>query len=71
MASTAFAASHSPTDTPMVGGAPMFPGKTLVENAANSADRTTLAAAVKAAGPIETLLGQRSLHCLGTHQCRF
>src|SRR5213082_2479038 len=34
---------------PMVGGAAMYPGKTIVANAMNSADHTTLVAAVKAA----------------------
>ena len=43
--------------TPMVGGAPMYPTKTIVENAANSADHTTLVAAVTAAGLAETLSG--------------
>ena len=38
-----------------VGGAPMFPSKNIVENALNSRDHTTLVAAVKAAGLVETL----------------
>ena len=42
---------------PMVGGAPMFANKNIVENAVNSADHTTLVAAVKAAGLVETLEG--------------
>ena len=42
---------------PMVGGAPMFENKTIVENAVNSKDHTTLVAAVKAAGLVETLSG--------------
>jgi len=42
---------------PMVGGAPMFDTKTIVENAVNSADHTTLVAAVQAAGLVETLQG--------------
>jgi uncharacterized surface protein with fasciclin (FAS1) repeats len=42
-------------DNPMVGGAAMFPTKNIVENAVNSADHTTLVAAVKAAGLVETL----------------
>lgn len=50
-ASTAFAAN------PDVGGAPMYEDKTIVENAVNSADHTTLVAAVKAAGLVETLSG--------------
>ena len=40
---------------PMVGGAAMFPTKNIVENAVNSKDHTTLVAAVKAAGLVETL----------------
>jgi len=39
-----------------VGGAPMYPSKTIVENALNSKDHTTLVAAVKAAGLVETLM---------------
>ncbi|HWC78318.1 MAG TPA: fasciclin domain-containing protein, partial [Blastocatellia bacterium] len=42
-------------DNPMVGGAPMFKTKNIVENAVNSKDHTTLVAAVKAAGLVETL----------------
>ena len=42
---------------PMVGGAPMYASKTIVENAVNSKDHTTLVAAVKAAGLVETLSG--------------
>ena len=42
---------------PMVGGAPMYESKNIVENAVNSADHTTLVAAVKAAGLVETLQG--------------
>ena len=45
-------------DNPMVGGAPMFADKTIVENAVNSADHTTLVAAVKAAGLVDTLQGK-------------
>ena len=40
-----------------VGGAPMYPTKNIVENATNSADHTTLVAAVKAAGLVDTLSG--------------
>jgi uncharacterized surface protein with fasciclin (FAS1) repeats len=45
------------TDTVMVGGAPMYPSKNIIENAVNSKDHTTLVAAVKAAGLVETLQG--------------
>lgn len=41
--------------TVMVGGAPMYPSKNIVENAVNSKDHTTLVAAVSAAGLVETL----------------
>jgi len=41
----------------MVGGAEMFPSKNIVENASQSKDHTTLVAAVKAAGLVETLEG--------------
>jgi uncharacterized surface protein with fasciclin (FAS1) repeats len=41
----------------MVGGAPMYPTKTIVENAVNSKDHTTLVTAVKAAGLVDTLAG--------------
>ena len=50
-AASAFAAN------PMVGGKEMFPTKNIIENAVNSADHTTLVAAVKAAGLVETLEG--------------
>jgi len=42
-------------DNPMVGGAAMYKTKNIVENAVNSADHTTLVAAVKAAGLVDTL----------------
>ncbi|MDB5679860.1 MAG: fasciclin [Sphingomonas bacterium] len=42
---------------PMVGGAAMYSTKTIVENAVNSKDHTTLVAAVKAAGLVDTLSG--------------
>lgn len=43
--------------TTMVGGAAMYPSKNIIENAMNSKDHTTLVAAVKAAGLVETLEG--------------
>ena len=49
IATAAFAAN------PMVGGAPMYADRTIVENAVNSEDHKTLVAAVKAAGLVETL----------------
>src|SRR5579862_8928033 len=42
---------------PMVGGQEMYPTKNIIENAVNSADHTTLVAAVKAAGLVDTLQG--------------
>src|SRR5919112_602360 len=45
-------------NNPMVGGAPMYRTKNIVENAVNSADHPTLVAAVKAAGLVETLKGK-------------
>ena len=43
--------------TVMVGGAPMYPSKNIIQNAVNSKDHTTLVAAVKAAGLVKTLEG--------------
>jgi len=42
---------------PMVGGAAMYPNRNIVQNAINSKDHTTLVAAVKAAGLVDTLAG--------------
>lgn len=56
-AATAFAGVAIAQDNPMVGGAAMFADKNIVENAVNSADHTTLVAAVQAAGLAETLSG--------------
>ncbi len=46
------------SNTVTVGGQPMFASKNIVENAVNSADHTTLVAAVKAAGLVDTLEGK-------------
>ncbi len=43
---------------PVVGGAPMLPTRDIIDNAVNSADHTTLVAAVKAAGLVDTLKGK-------------
>ena len=48
-------AQNKSEKTVMVGGAAMYPSKNIVENAVNSKDHTTLVAAVKAAGLVETL----------------
>ena len=57
-AGAAFADAHSMNHmNNMVGGAEMFAEKNIIENAVNSADHTTLVAAVKAAGLVETLSG--------------
>src|SRR5881275_2994313 len=50
-------ATMSGEKTVEVGGAPMYAQKTIVENAVNSKDHTTLVAAVKAAGLVDTLNG--------------
>src|SRR5580700_11510285 len=52
-ATSALAGSKNPT----VGGQEMYPTKNIIENAVNSADHTTLVAAVKAAGLVDTLKG--------------
>jgi uncharacterized surface protein with fasciclin (FAS1) repeats len=58
----AFAALNSAPSlaemTVEVGGAPMYPSKNIIQNAVNSKDHTTLVAAVKAAGLVETLQGK-------------
>ncbi len=56
-AETSGAAQMSAEKTVMVGGAAMYPSKNIVENAVNSKDHTTLVAAVKAAGLVDTLEG--------------
>jgi len=53
----ATAATPALAKNPMVGGAAMYPTKNIVANAVNSKDHTTLVAAVKAAGLVETLSG--------------
>jgi uncharacterized surface protein with fasciclin (FAS1) repeats len=59
LASTSFAETNGMNaraeKTVQVGGAPMYPSKNIVQNAVNSKDHTTLVAAVKAAGLVETL----------------
>jgi len=56
--SAAGSGSGSATAAPVtVGGAPMFANKNIIQNAVNSKDHTTLVAAVKAAGLVETLSG--------------
>ena len=50
-------AATSTSDNPMVGGSPMLKTKDIIDNAVNSKDHTTLVAAVKAAGLVETLKG--------------
>nr|WP_294904868.1 fasciclin domain-containing protein [uncultured Lacibacter sp.] len=56
-ASAQTSSSKMKEKTVEVGGAPMYPSKNIVENAVNSKDHTTLVAAVKAAGLVETLMG--------------
>jgi uncharacterized surface protein with fasciclin (FAS1) repeats len=55
MSASVLAVPAFSADNPMVGGAPMLVTKNIVENAMNSKDHTTLVAAVKAAGFVETL----------------
>jgi uncharacterized surface protein with fasciclin (FAS1) repeats len=55
LVTTAFVAASQ--KNPMVGGQEMFPTKNIIQNAVNSADHTTLVAAVKAAGLVDTLQG--------------
>lgn len=50
-------AAPSAGDNPMVGGAAMYANRDIIDNAVNSRDHTTLVAAVKAAGLVETLKG--------------
>jgi uncharacterized surface protein with fasciclin (FAS1) repeats len=50
-------AEAPPTANPSVGGSPMYPSYSIVQNASNSKDHTTLVAAVRAAGLAETLSG--------------
>lgn len=54
---TTFGAFAQKEKTVMVGGAEMYPSKNIIENAVNSKEHTTLVAAVKAAGLVETLSG--------------
>ncbi len=53
----ALSAGMAFAENPMVGGAAMLDSKNIIENAVNSADHTTLVAAVKAAGLVDTLSG--------------
>src|SRR5262245_15426788 len=55
LAASSAASAQMMKENPMVGGAAMYPTKTIVDNAMNSADHTTLVAAVKAAGLVDTL----------------
>jgi uncharacterized surface protein with fasciclin (FAS1) repeats len=58
VAALAAASALFARDTKMVGGAPMYPSKDIIDNAVNSKDHTTLVAAVKAAGLVDTLKGK-------------
>jgi uncharacterized surface protein with fasciclin (FAS1) repeats len=55
LALSAVSSSSAFARDPMVGGAPMYASKNIVQNAVNSKDHTTLVAAVKAAGLVDTL----------------
>ena len=54
----------------MVGGAAMYATKDIVDNAVNSKDHTTLVAAVKAAGLVDTLVGPGPVHRVRADQRR-
>lgn len=54
---SASASASASTNYPMVGGAAMYPSRTIVQNAVNSRDHTTLVQAVQAAGLVDTLSG--------------
>ena len=58
VAFTMFTSVATVAQTKMVGGAAVYPNKNIIENAVNSKDHTTLVAAVKAAGLVETLQGK-------------
>jgi len=58
LAVATFVASPLAAQTVLVGGEAMFPARDIVSNAVNSKDHTTLVAAVKAAGLVETLQGK-------------
>ncbi len=57
-AMAAIGASMFAAENPMVGGAPMYANKNIIQNAVKSKDHTTLVAAVKAAGLVTTLEGK-------------
>ena len=57
VAATPTLAQMKDEKTVTVGGAPMYPSKNIIQNAVNSKDHTTLVAAVKAAGLVDTLSG--------------
>jgi uncharacterized surface protein with fasciclin (FAS1) repeats len=56
-AAVPLSAAEMSEKTVNVGGAPMYPSKNIIQNAVNSKDHTTLVAAVKAAGLVDTLSG--------------
>lgn len=58
LSSAIVASARAEEKTVMVGGAAMYPSKNIIQNAVNSKDHTTLVAAVKAAGLVQTLEGR-------------
>lgn len=58
LTATIVAPARAEQKTVMVGGAAMYPSKNIIQNAVNSKDHTTLVAAVKAAGLVDTLEGK-------------
>ena len=57
LAAMAISSAVAAMNNPVVGGKEMFPAKNIIQNAVNSSDHTTLVAAVKAAGLVDTLEG--------------
>src|SRR5579864_4390965 len=57
LAAMAISSAVAAMNNPVVGGKEMLPAKDIIDNAVNSADHTTLVAAVKAAGLVDTLKG--------------
>ena len=70
-ANTTANTAPAPADGPMVGGAAMLKTKDIIDNASNSKDHTTLVAAVKAAGLVDTLKGCGAVYGFRADKRRF
>jgi Secreted and surface protein containing fasciclin-like repeats len=68
-ATAALPSASQAQHTKMVGGAAMYPTKDIIDNAVNSKDHTTLVAAVKAAGLVETLKGPGPFTVFAPTEC--